>query len=54
MRNFLSDGKTPTQDTINLTDCTSGVPGNFSYNSGYFIEGLAAYTAMTGDDTHKG
>ncbi|VDC05877.1 unnamed protein product [Peniophora sp. CBMAI 1063] len=53
MKTFLSDGKTPTHDSIYLNNCTMGVPNNFTYNSGYFVEGLAAYTAMTGDDSQQ-
>ncbi|KZV60856.1 hypothetical protein PENSPDRAFT_759782 [Peniophora sp. CONT] len=53
MKNFLSDGKTPIHDTLNLATCTLGVSGEFTYNSGYFMEGLAAYIAMTGDDSQK-
>ncbi|KZV73484.1 hypothetical protein PENSPDRAFT_750049 [Peniophora sp. CONT] len=54
MKNFLSDGQTPTHDTLYLSDCSMGLPNsNFTYNSGYFIEGLAAYTALTGDSSQK-
>lgn len=53
MRNFVSDGNTPTQDGFNLAHCTRGISNNFTYNSGYFIEGLAAYTALTGDSSQK-
>ncbi|KZV60858.1 hypothetical protein PENSPDRAFT_693904 [Peniophora sp. CONT] len=49
-RNFLSNGKI-TYDTFDLFDCTLDNGATFMYNSGYFIEGLATYSAMTGDDS---
>ncbi|VDC05879.1 unnamed protein product [Peniophora sp. CBMAI 1063] len=51
---FLSDGKTPIHESIYLNNCTMGVSNDLTYNSGYFVEGLAAYTAMTGDHSQQG